>query len=248
MYVTAAGSNQVMQWLPNGSLNKTFNGFGLTSHMGLAIFGNEIFVAGGGSNNIGVFGLDGTPLREIRHPELVAPQGVAFSSDGVLVTSSFSNHKVLWFQRDGKHLRTVQPAGSSVPRSLTFLPGATLDSTGNPQLGVPFPMSARSPHDPGDVYLTALALGTAPGIGLPDGRLLALNADVLFTLSLGGGSVFGGFAGFLDAQGTAALSLSLPADPLLKGLKFHGALVTLDFSYPTVFAQVSKSVSWMAGQ
>lgn len=151
-YVASAGNGKVVQFDSTGAYVRSFTGFGLSSPMGIALWGSELFVAGGASNNIVVFDVSGTPLRELRHAYIAAPQGVAFDRDGVMAVPSFSVHVVGWFRRDGAMVRVVRPPSSSVPRSAAFLPGVAIDAVGQPVLGQPFPFAVRCPHEPGGWY------------------------------------------------------------------------------------------------
>lgn len=74
--------------------------------------------------------------------------------------------------------------------------------------------------------LLAGVTGTQPGTPLPGGRtLLPLNLDpfTLLVLDPRLGTVFRGFTGWLDAQGSATARLSLPPVPGLRGLRMDYA-------------------------
>jgi sugar lactone lactonase YvrE len=244
-FVTSTGSGQVQKFDTAGNLSLAFSGFGLANPQGAALWNNELFVTGANSNNIAVFSLTGSPLRELRHAEIAAPQGLAFTSDGRLAVASASTNRISWFRPDGSWLATVTPPGSSGPTGLAFLPGVSIGSTGSPRLGVPYPFGVFSPHEPGTVYVTMLALSASPPITLPDGRVLALAPDVLLVLSLSGIPWFSNFVGVLDPTGVGLPAMHFPVDPILTGLRIHGAAVTIDPAYPTGIAQVSPTVSWV---
>lgn len=240
-YTASAATNAVLHFKADGTFERSFTGFGLSSPMGIAIWNGEVFVAGGGSSNIVVFDQGGKALRQIRHRDLSGPQGIAFTRDGVLAVSNYYNHTICWFKPDGTHLRTVRPLSSSVPRSLAFLPSVTLEYSGKPVLGVPFPVRVVSPHEPGLVYATALALSSAPGLPLPDGRIFPLTPDPLFFLSLG----FPGFVGVLDGNGRATVTLLFPNSPGLRNLPLHCGALTLDPRSAGLFRQVSAPAGWI---
>lgn len=242
--VASAGNGRVVHFEASGALRRSFTGFGLSSPMGMAVFAGELFVAGGGSNNLVVFDLAGNALREIRHADLSGPQGIAVTTDGVLVTSNFYTHTVSWFERDGTHRRTASPPSSMVPRSVGFLPSMEVVSIGAPQAGVPYPFAVACPFAPGAIYATALSFSTSPGLPLPDGRMFRLTPDALFFLSLGGSPAFAGFVGTLDGNGLALPMLHLPNEPRLRGLTIHAGALTLDPAAASLFRQVSAPVSW----
>lgn len=239
-YVASALTGSVVHFDNQGAVVRSFRGFSLSSPMGIAIWNRQLYVAGGGSSNIVVFEFDGTPVREVRHADVSGPQGVAFAPDGTFVVSSFFTHKVSWFRADGTHLRTVTPPSSQVPRSLAYLPGVTLEATGAPVLGVPFPLQVSSPFEPGLDYVAALSFANAPGIRLPDGRTMPLRNDIAFSVSL----TMPGFIGSLDANGAGAFQLQLPNVPWLRGVTLYAAAATSDATLPTLVRQVSAGQSW----
>ncbi len=243
-FAASAGNGTVVYFDSTGTARFDATGFGLSSPMGLAVWNNELFVAGGGSNNIVVFDLAGAPLRELRHADLSGPQGIAVTAGGELVSASFFTHKVVWLKPDGTWLRTAAPGSSLVPRSVAFLPSASLLTTGSPTLGTPYPFTVDSPHEPGLAYATGMALAQAPAIPLPRGRTLPLAADALFQLSLSGAPAFAGFVGLLDGQGKGTPVLNLPNLAALQGVTVHAAAVTLDPAWPTLFRQVTAATSW----
>ncbi|MEM7201594.1 MAG: hypothetical protein AAF628_15095 [Planctomycetota bacterium] len=243
-FVSSAGTGSVVHFEANGSLRRSFTGFGLASPMGMAVWNGELFVTGGSSNNIVVFDLDGTALRQIRHADLSGPQGIAFRRDGVFATCSFYQDTVSWFDADGSHVGTMTPDSTRVPRSVAYLEGARIDANGDPVPGTPYTFDVHSPFEPGSLYANALALSTAPGLPLPDGRTIQLTPDPLFFASLSPNPAFQGFLGSLDATGSANLTLALPALPVLQGLTLHSAALTVDLAHPGLIRQFSAPVTW----
>jgi hypothetical protein len=243
-YVASAATNQVVRFDSAGNPIGAFTGFGLSSPMGIAIWQGEVYVAGGGSDNIAVFDLVGAPRRELRHPDLRGPQGVAFTAEGLLATSGFYNHKIVWLRPDGTHVRSVTPPSSSVPRSVAFLHGVDLEYVGSPVLGAPFPLTVTSPFEPNTIHLTAVAFSAQPGLPLPDGRVFPATPDILFQFSTSGVAAFANFVGFLDASGRASAAMTFPDFDFLRGVKIYGAALTFDPGYPGLFRQVSRSFSW----
>jgi hypothetical protein len=96
-----------------------------------------------------------------------------------------------------------------------------------PQPGATISLWLRSTPD--SPYLAAASLGNAPGIVLPDGRIVPLNPDGLFFGSVSGvfGAVFRGFVGKLDGTGAATVSIRIPDDRALVGIVFRVGFVTL---------------------
>jgi len=70
-------------------------------------------------------------------------------------------------------------------------------------------------------------------------RYFPLVADPLFILSLTNPAVFGGFAGKLDGNGTGIGAVSIPNIPLLAGIPFSIAYVTIDAGAPFGIFQIS---------
>lgn len=241
--VASAGNGRIVRFLPGGKMIGSYTGFGLSSTMGIAIWNNEIFAAGGGSSNIVVFDMQGKALREIRHVDMSGPQGVVFTHDGLLVTSSFFNDKVLWFRPDGTHVRTVKPVGSSVPRNLAFAHGVSMKTAGSPILGQAYPIGIASANEPGFVYLQLLSLSQTPGLVFADGRRWGMSIDPLLELSIQNSPIFQNFVGILDASGNARAVMNLPNLAILRGLKIHAGALTLEPASGRI-AQLSKVVSW----
>lgn len=78
-------------------------------------------------------------------------------------------------------------------------------------------------------FVSALALGSSPGMPLPDGRTIPLNMDALLFFTLQPGNpVFQGGSGTLGAGGLHAAQLWVPPDPALVGLAIAAAFVVLD--------------------
>jgi N-acetylmuramoyl-L-alanine amidase len=105
-------------------------------------------------------------------------------------------------------------------RALRFLlaPRA-LEVPATTPLGTLSAVTLHVPQAPNKPYLLATALSTVPGLPLPGGHILPLNADGVFGLSLTpGNGVFVGFFGTLDAQGDAQAGIVLPVLPVLVGL------------------------------
>jgi DNA-binding beta-propeller fold protein YncE len=73
----------VLKFSPMETFVKSFTGGGLASPMSIARnLNDELYVSGGASNNIVKFDNDGNFLKTITHPDLPAPQGIAFDEHG----------------------------------------------------------------------------------------------------------------------------------------------------------------------
>ena len=71
---------------------------------------------------------------------------------------------------------------------------------------------------------------------------MPLSADVLFFLTVGNRipSVFANLQGVLNASGRAAGTITLPKLPVIVGLDFHMAFVTIDAVKPLGVRTVSS--------
>ena len=89
----------------------------------------------------------------------------------------------------------VQPP---IPEATTTIPNPTFTILGTPNPGNTLTINLNDPVNSNTNYIIALAKGTDPGILLSDGRLIPLNGDGLFFLSL----FYANLIGFNNAQGT----------------------------------------------
>lgn len=98
--------------------------------MSIARDNNDVlYISGGSSNNIVAFDTTGTVIREITHPDLSAPQGIAFDERGHLFSSSFSKDLMVEFDADGNYVQTITAGDLDVPRSIAFLPAETISTS-----------------------------------------------------------------------------------------------------------------------
>ena len=117
---------------------------------------------------------------------------------------------------------------------------------GEATAGGSFGIDLDLPGSEGFYRLVLLALGSSPGLPLPDGRHLALNPDVLFYFVLANpdaGGAFTGCVGPMPAGGIDAAGFTLPANPVLVGLTLHIATITLDLSQTGLSAQLRHVTS-----
>lgn len=128
-------------------------------------------------------------------------------------------------------------AGAGGPPQLTALAPA--------RIGTALPLSVQAPTWIGAPFVVAFAASTQPGIPLAGGRVIPLNPDPIYDLSLApqNGFVFNG-QGVINGNGTSVVwtLLQIPYDPALLGLTIFGAMVTLDPSHPTGIGGISPAL------
>ncbi len=92
--------------------------------------------------------------------------------------------------------------------------------------GVPFFLSFYFPSMPAAAYIAALALSTRPGILIGGGRRINLALDALFLLTVVNGLFVSSFQGFLNANGGAMASVTIPRG-LPPGILFFCAVIAV---------------------
>ena len=130
------------------------------------------------------------------------------------------------------------------PEAFTRIPGADLQVIGVPRIGTTINFSVFDWAHPGNKYVLALSMGTSPGIPLGDGRVIPLNPDMLFLLSLQSGQLIGlrDYVGFMNEQGQGTSYWDIPNIPELNGVTLYAAFVVLDHTLPIPFASISNAV------
>lgn len=119
-----------------------------------------------------------------------------------------------------------------------------LNALSVPQLGTDLVMSGSSPGNAGKPYFCGFALGSAPGIALPQGTLIPLNPDALLLASLDPSNpLFTDTLGAVDVGCGTTTRFHLPAIPAAVGLPIVAALVVLDGAAPDGVVAVSPAVS-----
>ena len=83
---------------------------------------NVLYVSSGNTNNIIKFDTDGNLLGEVTHPDLPAPQGIAFDERGHFFSSSFSGDTIVEFDENDAYVQTITGDELDVPRSIAFVP------------------------------------------------------------------------------------------------------------------------------
>ncbi|MSR75649.1 MAG: cadherin [Planctomycetes bacterium] len=126
-----------------------------------------------------------------------------------------------------------------VPVAPTY--AATLTRTTPPTIGTAINFTLSSASNPFKAYAFAWSMDSIPGISLPDGRIIPLNMDSVFDLSLQTPNVlFPNNYGSLNNFGVANASVLLPAYPPLIGLNLNGAFVVLDTTAFLNIGQISN--------
>jgi len=109
---------------------------------------------------------------------------------------------------------------------------------------------STTPAAPGASYVLDVSLnGSLPGIltPSPDLRTLPLNPPFLnltYGLNPGMAALFTDFIGVLDASGQAAPAMLIPPGPVLVGLTFSAAAVTLDPAAPIGLGRIGNAVAF----
>ena len=109
----------------------------------------------------------------------------------------------------------------------------TFAVSGNLTPGGQVKLDMHTPTSTGAPYQMACSLGNTPGLPLPGNRLLALDPDGLFWMSiLFPGPVFQSFSGITSKSGYATGLVNIPPAKPLIGVTFHAAGVTLAAAAP----------------
>lgn len=109
----------------------------------------------------------------------------------------------------------------------------TLGISGNATPGGRVHLDIHASTSTGMPYQLACSLGDMPGIALPVTRLLRLNPDPLFFLSiLFPGTTFQNFTGITSKSGYGTGFVNIPGDKRLIGVTFFAAYVTLHAAAP----------------
>lgn len=135
-----------------------------------------------------------------------------------------------------------QNAAADLYRNGLFPRTTASDTT--PSFGSATNLTLSAPFDPGAYYVLAASTGVSPGLPVPGGAIVPMNADAVFLLSLTAPSLFlVGFAGFLDANGLAAAALVVPPFPALVGFAMYVGFVAFDLAAsPPTLVGVSNAL------
>lgn len=176
-------------------------------------------------------------------------------SGATLVASSASTtnpFEIVQFVPPSTGLYTVRMQnqrflGTSEPFALAWVTrrnAATNDVliSGNPAPGGTVGFQFVDSYHPNASYLSVLSVTPSPAtVAVGPKKVLDLGFDVVTEFSL----TLPGFAGLLDASGSASASLALPNLPWLTGLPVHSAMVTLDPSLPELVEETSPTTTFV---
>lgn len=123
--------------------------------------------------------------------------------------------------------------------------GPLLQTADPPRLGGNMTFQLEDALRPAQHFVFALALGTAPGIALGDGRMFPLAPDWLllacFDPALAPAIGLTGNHGDLDGVGRAAVNWSVPGIPVLVGVDVFAAYATFTAALPVPTGVLSFS-------
>ena len=121
LYLSGYGSNNLGEYLPDGTLLRTLSTPDMTRPRGVAVDdeGNLIVVCEG-SARILRMDLAGNVLQTITHPDLGSGTGLAMSPAGYWYVGNFSPGRVLVFDPDWNHLATLTESGMSGVNCVSF--------------------------------------------------------------------------------------------------------------------------------
>jgi hypothetical protein len=102
-------------------------------------------------------------------------------------------------------------------------------------------LRSSDPASAGRVYLAVSSRGSSPGIQIGT-RVLPLNPDLLFQLTIGGlPPILTGYVGALDRDGIAAGRINFANFPGFAGFRFFTAFVVLDPAAPFGIGTISNA-------
>jgi len=196
------------------------------------------FPAQTGLNRVFKYGLDGRLLAQIT---LGQNLNIGFSGD----FSGFNYVHTIDAALDNdldtfSNAREIQDQTNPFdPASQPLQPKPILSNVAIP--GAPVTVEFRHLVDAGRTYVAAAALGDTPGIELAPGRILPLNFDGLFLMSLYAPAVFSNFTGVLDMNGRARGTVNLPVGNQYVGVRFYVAHIVLAPQAPQGIQTISSS-------
>jgi hypothetical protein len=182
--------------------------------------------------------------------------GVGLNASTGFIQNLFTTN-VLYFASNDNSPPTREPVFSPTSQFAVSAGSSTIGDLAFVSLLDPFPRFLNrgdvgtvvrvrlfSPPDAGKTVLAAAAFGRYPGITLPppDNRVVPLNPDLLFFLSLDPlNPVFAGFSGVLDANGVYdGETIAIPPVVALEGLFFYVAFVVFDPAGPIGIGTLSR--------
>ncbi len=166
-------------------------------------------------------------VSDLTAPSLLAHQYYQPSVRGRLWPASDRSGAMVdatWREGTAAANYTLNFASLAVPSAgATLLPDAPL------LVGALTTLTLRAPSFANAPYIVAFSFANAPGMPLADGRIVPLNMDALFFMSLDPlNGVFINTMNVLDGTGNSLVGVMVPPLPILSGFNFYGAAVTLD--------------------
>ncbi len=123
--------------------------------------------------------------------------------------------------------------------------GPRLALLGVPRIGMTVNLSVSDPLYPGRKSVLAMSLGTMPGIPLGDGRVIPLNPDIIFLVSLQAPQWIGlrNNIMLLDSQGRGMAFWDIPRAQALINQTVFAAFIIVDHQQQPPIASISNAVS-----
>jgi hypothetical protein len=121
LYITGSTSNNVGEYLPDGTLLRTITNSNMQTPRGVAVddFGNLVVVCQN-SDRILILDLEGQLLQTITHPDLTNGTGISRSAQGNWYIGNYYPGKVLVFDANWNHLGTLTQNGMNGVNCISF--------------------------------------------------------------------------------------------------------------------------------
>lgn len=121
LYLSGSSSNNIGEFLPDGTLLRTISASNLTQPRGITTddAGNLVVVCEG-SQRILILDLDGNVLQTVTHPDLTQGTGIAQSPSGNWYVGSFFPGRVVIFDPNWNHLGTLTQSGMNGVNCVAF--------------------------------------------------------------------------------------------------------------------------------
>ncbi len=131
-----------------------------------------------------------------------------------------------------------------IPEATVQIAGPRLALLGVPRIGTTVNLAVSDPLYPSRKYVLAFSLGTIPGIPLGDRRVIPLNPDLIFLVSLQAPQWIGlrNNIALLNQQGQATASWDIPTFPQLRNQTVYAAFVVIDPAASSHIASISPAV------
>ena len=123
LYISGYTSDNIGEYLPDGTLLRTVSHPSMDAPRGLGIdsLGRLVAVCQG-SDRLLFFDHDLNVQQEIQHPDLTSGTGIGRSADGRWYVGNFSPGRVLVFAEDGTYLETISRSNMSGVNCVSFDP------------------------------------------------------------------------------------------------------------------------------